>query len=146
MISDVITWFGPNAYDITAGALDQILNEPAHEILAHTAFAQTPPFNARADVTSKARGLKFGLSLHLLQCFVYASSEGFGETTHNRISTDSPEPSLLAVISCAGPTIAYYVNYTESKGSLTLAMGKMPMVFSKIKSLSIVSFFIVKLP
>ena len=37
-----------------------------------------------------------------------------------RISTDSPEPSLLAVISCAGPNIANYVNYTGNKGSLTL--------------------------
>ena len=82
MISDVITWVGPNAYDLTAGALYQILNEPAHEILAHIAYAQTPPFNTRADVTRKARGLKFGLRLHLLLCFVYASSEGSGETAH----------------------------------------------------------------
>ena len=82
MISDVITWVGPNVYDITAGALDQILNEPAHGILADIAYAQTPPFNARADVARKASGLKFGLSLHLILCFVYASSEGSGEPAY----------------------------------------------------------------
>ena len=34
-------------------------------------FTQTPPLNARAGVSSKARDIHFGLSLHLYpNCFV----------------------------------------------------------------------------
>ena len=49
-----------------------------------------------------ARGLKFGLSLHLHPYFVYASSEGSGK------SNDSSEPLLLECktqILCAGTYI-----------------------------------------
>ena len=41
---------------------------------------QKPPLNAHSDVSSRARGLNFGLSLHLHPYFVYASSEDSGET------------------------------------------------------------------
>ena len=47
--------------------------------------------NAYADVTSIARGLKFGPSLHLQPCFVEASNKGSNESAH----IDSPEHSLL---------------------------------------------------
>ena len=41
-----------------------------------------PLINAHADATREARGLKFGLSLHLHPYFVYASTEGSGESVH----------------------------------------------------------------
>ena len=58
--------------------------------------------NAHADVSTKARGLKFSLRLHLQPYFVYKSSEGSSKSVH------SPEPSLLTDaikinISCTGP-------------------------------------------
>ena len=37
------------------------------------------PFDVHADVSSMARGLTFGPSLHLQCYFVYASSEGSGD-------------------------------------------------------------------
>ena len=49
--------------------------------------------NVHADVSSGVKGLKFCPSLHLYPYFVYANSEGFGESVH----TDSPEHSLLAM-------------------------------------------------
>ena len=60
------------------------VNGSAHEISVLIAYAQTPPINARADVSSETRGLNFGLSLHLQPCFVYASREGSGESAHMR--------------------------------------------------------------
>ena len=48
------------------------------------AYAQTPLMNAHTDVFSGDRGLKFGLSLHLYPYFLYASSEGSGESAHMR--------------------------------------------------------------
>ena len=36
--------------------------------------------NAHAYIFSEARGLDFGLSLHLLPCFIYVSSKGFDES------------------------------------------------------------------
>ena len=55
----------------------------------------------------EARGLNFGLSLHVHPYFVYVSSGGCGESVQ---CTDSPEPPLLAdaistEISCTGPHI-----------------------------------------
>ena len=55
------------------------------------------------EVSSRARGLLFGLSLHLYPYFAYASSEDSGESAHIR----TPESSLLAdaisiEISCIG--------------------------------------------
>ena len=57
---------------------------------------------AHTDVSSKIKGLQFGLSLHLHPYFVYGSSEGSDESAH------MPETSLLAYvisakISYAGP-------------------------------------------
>ena len=44
-----------------------------------------PLINAKyADVFSETRGLKFVLCPHLHSCFVYASSEGSGESLHMR--------------------------------------------------------------
>ena len=51
-------------------------------ILVLIAYAQKPSLNAHADISSGARGLNFGLSLHLLTNFVYSSSEGSGESVH----------------------------------------------------------------
>ena len=53
------------------------------------AYAQEPPLNAHAEVSSSARCLNFGLGLHLYPYFMYASSEGSGESVH------SPEHPLL---------------------------------------------------
>ena len=52
--------------------------EPAYEILLLIAYAQKPPSNANADVSSGARDLDFGLNFHLHPYFVYASSKGSG--------------------------------------------------------------------
>ena len=49
-----------------------------------TACAQVPLINAHPDVFKEARGLYFGLSLHLHPYFMYASSEGSGESAHMR--------------------------------------------------------------
>ena len=46
--------------------------------------AQELPLNAHADVFSGARGLNFGMSLHLNPYFGYASIEGSGEAAHLR--------------------------------------------------------------
>ena len=55
-------------------------------------YAQKPLINDHDDVSSDARSLQFGLSLHLHLYFLYASSEGSGESAF--ISID---------ISCTGP-------------------------------------------
>ena len=39
------------------------LYEPAHGILELVAYAQKPPLNGHADLSSRARGLNFSLSL-----------------------------------------------------------------------------------
>ena len=64
-----------------------------------------PLINAHAVISSKARGLNFGLCLHLHLHFEHESREGFGESAH---IADSPEPLLLTnvtsiIISCTGP-------------------------------------------
>ena len=46
------------------------------------ACAQKPHFNGLADIFSEARGIKFGLRLHL--CCVYASTEGSAESAQLR--------------------------------------------------------------
>ena len=46
--------------------------------------AQEFPLNAHADVFSGAKGLNFGMSLHLYPYFGYASIEGSGEVAHLR--------------------------------------------------------------
>ena len=54
----------------------------AHEILVTIAYAQMYLINAHSDVSNKAKGLSFVLSHHLQPYFVYASSEGSGESVH----------------------------------------------------------------
>ena len=44
--------------------------------------AQKPPLNPYADVSSRARGLNFGPSLHLHPNFVNESIEGSGRSTY----------------------------------------------------------------
>ena len=39
-------------------------------------------FLSPVELSSEARGLNFGLSLHLNPNFLYASSEGSGESEH----------------------------------------------------------------
>ena len=57
---------------------------PVHEILELIIYAQKLPFNIHADVSSRARGINCGLSLHLYPCFVNASSGGLGESAYLR--------------------------------------------------------------
>ena len=66
-------------------------------------YTQTPPLNAHADVSSRARGLNFGQRLYLHPYFVYTSSKGSGRSAlcvasflDNRIS------KKCTIISCAG--------------------------------------------
>ena len=47
-------------------------------IFEQPSYRQSPPLNAHADVSSGARSLNFGVSLHLHANFVYMSSEGSG--------------------------------------------------------------------
>ena len=56
-----------------------------------------------------ARGLNFGLSLHLHTFFVYASREGSGKTAYMRRSEPSLLPDAMSTqILCASPYIAWY--------------------------------------
>ena len=55
---------------------------PENGIFVLIAYAQKPLLDANADVSSDARCLKFGPSLHLQPCFLYLSSEGSGESVH----------------------------------------------------------------
>ena len=84
---------------------------PAHEFLVLIAYAQTLHFNAFADVSSSARGLKFCLRFHLYPYFVYTSTKGSDESAHLR---RLPELWLLnnairTKLSCVGP-----FNYVDS--------------------------------
>ena len=54
-------------------------------------ISQKPPINAHVDIFRRARGLNFGLSLHLHPYFVYAVSEDCGE------GADSPKHWLLNI-------------------------------------------------
>ena len=55
---------------------------PAHKVLVIIAYAQMPIINAHADVYRGARGLTFGLSLHLYPYFVYVGSEGSDKSVY----------------------------------------------------------------
>ena len=59
--------------------------------LSHN-YAQKPPINAHADISSEVTCLTFGLSLHLHPYFLYASREGLPKSEH---LCNSPEPALL---------------------------------------------------
>ena len=61
------------------------VNSPAHEILALTAYAQSPGLNTPACVACEARPLDINLVLHPCPDCVYASSKGSGESAHMRI-------------------------------------------------------------
>ena len=68
-------------------------------ILVLIAYAQRPPLNAHAGVSSGSRGLTVGVSLHLHPYFMYASSEGSGQSaqTHQslRCSTNCYVQNLM---------------------------------------------------
>ena len=53
---------------------------PAYEILVLITHAQKPPINTHADISRGAKGLNFGLNLHLHPFFVYVGSNGFCES------------------------------------------------------------------
>ena len=53
-----------------------------YEILVLIIYAQKPSAKAHANVSSIARDLSFGLSLHQHPYFVYNSSKGSGEHAH----------------------------------------------------------------
>ena len=55
-----------------------------HEMLVLMAYVQKPPLKTHADVSRRARCLISGLSLPLLPYFVYARSDGSGETAPKR--------------------------------------------------------------
>ena len=46
-----------------------------------------PPLNAHAVVSSGARGLNFGLSIHPHPYFVYASNEGSGKPAQVNVAS-----------------------------------------------------------
>ena len=62
-----------------------LLYLPVHEILVRVAYAQKPPLNDHANVSSQATGLNFCLSVHHYPNFVHASSKGSCEHAHLRI-------------------------------------------------------------
>ena len=64
--------------------INDIIMGLAHGVSVHIAHAQTPHLNFHADLSSGARDLKVGLSLHLFAYLVYARNEGSGESAHVR--------------------------------------------------------------
>ena len=50
------------------------------------AYGKMPLINVHADVSSKTRGLNFGLSLNLNAYFVYAGSKGFAQSVEPCLS------------------------------------------------------------
>ena len=58
------------------------MNWPAHEVFILIAYALMSLINAHADISSGARYLHAGLTLHLQLYFMYASSEGAGESAY----------------------------------------------------------------
>ena len=65
------------------------------------AHAQTPPMTVHAGVYSWARGLHFGLSLHLNPYFMYAISESqvylrAKERLHAKFSINYPEGNKIS--------------------------------------------------
>ena len=54
-------------------------------------------------VGSQARDIKLGLGLHLYPDFVFASSEGSGESVHMRYVPKAR--ALVHILSCTGPGI-----------------------------------------
>ena len=60
------------------------LSKPVNKILVLIAYVKMPLINVNGDISSIARDLKFGLSIHLHPYFVYAISEGSGDSAHMR--------------------------------------------------------------
>ena len=58
------------------------ISGPAHKIAVLITYVQMPLMNSHADISSKAKGLNFGLSLYLHSYFVYWSSKGSSESVH----------------------------------------------------------------
>ena len=58
-------------------------------ILVVITYGKRPLINAHAYISRETRGLNFGMILHILQGYLYTSSEDSGESVH------PPEPSLL---------------------------------------------------
>ena len=54
-------------------------SKPAHKISVLIAYAQKPPLDTYADLSSVDRSLNFGPSLHLRSNFVYACNKGSGK-------------------------------------------------------------------
>ena len=55
------------------------------EVFVLIADGQTHHLNTHVDISSRARGQNFGLSLHLHTNFVYASDELFGESAKSYV-------------------------------------------------------------
>ena len=53
-----------------------------YEILVLITYVKKSPIMAYTDISSGARGLTFGLNLHLRPYFVYTCREGSGESAH----------------------------------------------------------------
>ena len=56
--------------------------QPKNKVLFLIPNMYKPPINAHVDLSSRTRGLNFGLSLCLHPYFVYASSKDFVESAH----------------------------------------------------------------
>ena len=67
-----------------------------------------PLINVHADVSSGARYLQFGLTLHLQLYFMYASSEGAGEFAHMHKVVFSATDGMSIEIVCTGPCIRVF--------------------------------------
>ena len=75
-----------------------------------------PPLNAYADLSSGARGLNFGLILHLHPDFVYDSMQAAKALVSLHICADTPEPSLLvSVISTKISCAVSYANLFQTR-------------------------------
>ena len=60
-----------------AGWFESDCRKPSRQVLLRQSpYTLKAPLNSHADVSTKARGLNFGLSLYLHLYFVYASSKG----------------------------------------------------------------------
>ena len=55
---------------------------PAHKISILITYGHILLINTYVDTSSKARGLAFGMNVHLHPYFVHASSKGSGESEH----------------------------------------------------------------
>ena len=107
-----------------------------------------PLRNTHADISSKARGLNFDLSLHLHPYVMYSSSNGSNESVlklprlNNEISTE---------ISCTGLNILYlFVIYLLFTGYLKRKYKR--LIYTRIKKnytdlmdymVSIINFWII---